>query len=1670
MMKKLSLSLLFSTALMLPSSPIFADTVEGYTALINGDNDYAYHLFLEEAEKDAAAAYVIGMMNYEGIGIPKNRLEAEKWLGFAAMSGNQSAQYNIGLLRNKGIVPINSDDPLGINSLMLASNAGNKDASILLITTLLESEDAAVPSFFTEEMTLQLLQNLERDFKQGEMFAAFALASYWMNAAEYGGVSDARKSLKYLNQAYDQGFKPALIGLVALYREGGENLPIDTDKADHYEALLMANFADVFMFQAPDPQMLTLYDGMTKSEQKAAVKGLEKRAQSGDISAIMDIANRYEKGLGVPQDAQKANDYLTKLLKLGSEGAFLYGKTLLERNDKTGETHIKQAASNNYLPAIQWLIDIGNTYFWDSNEQDIIAYEQQGAKLNDPISINAIIERLITERSELNWWNDDQRPEAVINEDIKHWVTQLLEIAPNDAEAHSLMGDIYQNGIGVTADSQLAYAHYLTALDLDAEYYDVLMKLGRISIDGKGTEIAYENAAQYYLSAWNQRTSIDALDGLISTAILTNQFEALPDLKAQIMGDSFKHLTKEDAVLGGKIEGSGEVLDLLLQELQLQLMTTEYESYYAYLVADHYYEQYLAASKLAHSESDELEKGSDKEALLANALKYYVQGYRYSEQAKLHYAETLFALSESGIDPENAPTQKKQAIGLLMAIDSLITNAALRENALYAAKERNLTEAERVRATTLVLAYIEESPTLQNWVGERVLSENPTVMEKFESLAALSDKDANKAFAQYYLAVDQINKGQIESGYQLLEKAGNNDYLPAILQIAENYLQNNKAQQEVLGGSSMDAITWYEKGAALQDDESIYQLAEIYFDNKLAFDLPPGETDVKALYYYNQLSDPDYRFANFHRPDAIERIEEYQKIQKGVALKDPDAIYQEARIYLYGHYGVKVDEERGNKLLLEAAELGSVPAMRVFLDQDRDNLALKGEDLARLNRYHTAIAESGDAWEMRRLGDRYLQGDRIPMDREKARDLYTRSGDASYDLGYMEQFDVNLPLAEKGNSEAMLKIGRAYEHGNGIQQDHQKGYEWQKKAAEAGNSDAAFYYGVYMQEGVVGRDGEILHEPNWPLALKWYEKVSPRFEGTVKGRMEEYNEIYLPAENGDTDAMLKQAERMASHYEYKKSSYYLDQAKAWAQKSIDAGNINGYITMMNLLSEPEQKDYFTSLLEQAGDLEYQYNIAMIILDKLPDVSAKEINIAIEKLITIVIANDAPQALQQKAMDKLMPLYKNGYDNDKGETIIAPNLADFAQLYQKYGAQSSVLLKAYGAYLLNEDPVAAIALLEAAYQRGETSAAEVLYQYYLPGHYDEITQAKIANIELWGLRFIEASLADKARQDALQSEREFFVYINQSPEYDAAHRIGNLWNDNGIDFVKDPAKAYEWYLRAFAIIPTREVAEKLQKIAESKYQTDPNIEGLEEIYFYGSFAKNIAQLDYPFNQITDEKRAEIYGKVVELEDDREFGAYKEYVNEIKVKSDAGDKAAASHLARIYEDGRQVRRNMDTAIAYYERAGNLGNADAYNRLGNLYRKDADNVTPDYTKAVGYFEKGAALGDSNTAHLAGDMHYFGEGGIPKNYEKAAQYYDMTELKQGNHHALAKYKLAEIYYKGLAQAVTVEDYQKAYQLLILADEYGEGRATKALQEWDFSMLTDAQKADGKSAVKSGQ
>lgn len=69
------------------------------------------------------------------------------------------------------------------------------------------------------------------------------------------------------------------------------------------------------------------------------------------------------------------------------------------------------------------------------------------------------------------------------------------------------------------------------------------------------------------------------------------------------------------------------------------------------------------------------------------------------------------------------------------------------------------------------------------------------------------------------------------------------------------------------------------------------------------------------------------------------------------------------------------------------------------------------------------------------------------------------------------------------------------------------------------------------------------------------------------------------------------------------------------------------------------------------------------------------------------------------------------------------------------------------------------------------------------------------------------------------------------------------------------------------------------------------------------------------------------------------------------------------------------------------------------------------------------------------------------------------MTSLEQGNHHEMAKYKVAWMYYHKMAGTGSDDDQRKARDNLILSAKYGNKDAAEALKEWDFSRISDKNK-----------
>ncbi|AXI45099.1 sel1 repeat family protein [Sulfitobacter sp. SK012] len=108
------------------------DFQKGLDAARSGDFETALQELRPLAEQGyPPAQYNIGVLYYDGNGVPQDFAEAEKWLRLAAEQGYVSAQYNLGLMYDKGDgVP--QDIAEAVKWLRLAAEQGNAESQMHL--------------------------------------------------------------------------------------------------------------------------------------------------------------------------------------------------------------------------------------------------------------------------------------------------------------------------------------------------------------------------------------------------------------------------------------------------------------------------------------------------------------------------------------------------------------------------------------------------------------------------------------------------------------------------------------------------------------------------------------------------------------------------------------------------------------------------------------------------------------------------------------------------------------------------------------------------------------------------------------------------------------------------------------------------------------------------------------------------------------------------------------------------------------------------------------------------------------------------------------------------------------------------------------------------------------------------------------------------------------------------------------------------------------------------------------------------------------------------------------------------------------------------------------------------------------------------------------------------
>lgn len=161
-------------------------------------------------------------------------------------------------------------------------------------------------------------------------------------------------------------------------------------------------------------------------------------------------------------------------------------------------------------------------------------------------------------------------------------------------------------------------------------------------------------------------------------------------------------------------------------------------------------------------------------------------------------------------------------------------------------------------------------------------------------------------------------------------------------------------------------------------------------------------------------------------------------------------------------------------------------------------LVRRGLDLVdRQKPEHPEIAElreranAGDVSAQCMLAIRYLGGDGVPQDTEKAVEWFRKAEEQVHARG---EFTLGLAFsfayaghAGQGHADAQSELGFAYAAGNGVPQDDEQAVHWFRKAAEQGHAEAQTALGrAYAGDGGVPQDDE--------QAVYWFRKAAEQGE------------------------------------------------------------------------------------------------------------------------------------------------------------------------------------------------------------------------------------------------------------------------------------------------------------------------------------------------------------------------------------------------------------------------------------------------------------------------------------------------------------------------------------------------------------------------------------------------
>jgi len=273
-----------------------------------------------------------------------------------------------------------------------------------------------------------------------------------------------------------------------------------------------------------------------------------------------------------------------------------------------------------------------------------------------------------------------------------------------------------------------------------------------------------------------------------------------------------------------------------------------------------------------------------------------------------------------------------------------------------------------------------------------------------------------------------------------------------------------------------EAIKWYRRAAAQGD-------ADAQFNLGLMYDLGRGlkRNHSEAVKLYRKAEEQGHAYAKVLLNLGVMSAMELQCLSQYKAHKYQQALitckkaaphgkglaqYILGTMYTRGE-GVKKDDAVSFRWYRMAADYGIPDAEYEIFIRLSDGTGVK-MNAAEASRWEQKAAEHGNFPAQALLSAKYnLEQD------------YSKAGKWYYEL------------AERGDIDKQVNLGRAYLYGYGLNQDYFKAIKWFKKAAKQGDASAEFYLGTMYRKGQGVKQ-------DYSETVKWYRKAAEQGDAAAQ--------------------------------------------------------------------------------------------------------------------------------------------------------------------------------------------------------------------------------------------------------------------------------------------------------------------------------------------------------------------------------------------------------------------------------------------------------------------------------------------------------------------------------------------------------------------------------------------